>query len=196
MENIELYKIVYHIKDLPGTNIPEIVLCGRSNVGKSSFINSLFNKKNLAKTSSTPGKTRSINYYFVNNDFYLVDIPGYGFAKASKTDKEKWDKLINDYFSTSKKIELAVHIIDSRHAPTPLDISLHNYLLNKNIPSLLVLTKADKLKQAEKAKAIKRVKEVFPELELSVNAFLYSAFSGTGHKEVMNFFKKIVQQPK
>lgn len=192
MENIELYKLVYNIKELPATGLPEVVLCGRSNVGKSSFINSLFNKKNLARTSSTPGKTRSINYYLVNNSFYLVDLPGYGFAKASKTDKEKWEKLINDYFSTSKKISLAVHLIDSRHTPTELDITLNHYLDSENISSLLVLTKADKLKQAEKSKAAKQLKSVFPKYELNKDSFFYSAFSGTGHKEVMNFLKKSV----
>lgn len=194
MESIELYKVVFNIRELPTSGIPEIVLCGRSNVGKSSFINSLFNKKNLAKTSSTPGKTRSINYYFVNNTYYLVDLPGYGYAKASKSDKEKWDKLINDYFSTSKNIFLAVHLIDSRHTPTALDITLHNYLLSEKIPSLLILTKADKLKQSEKSNAAKQVRTIFPQLQLNENVFFYSSVAGTGHKEVLNFLKKSLQQ--
>jgi GTP-binding protein len=194
MEKIELHKVVFNIKELPSAGLPEIVLCGRSNVGKSSFINSLFNKKNLAKTSSTPGKTRSINYFLVNNTYFLVDLPGYGFAKASKTDKEKWERLINDYFNASKNIFLAVHLIDSRHSPTALDITMNNYLDSVKIPTLVVLTKADKLNQAEKSKTAKQAKAILPQIEINVNSFFYSSLSGTGHKEVMNFFKKSLQQ--
>ncbi len=194
MENIELHKVVFSIKELPEIGKPEIVLCGRSNVGKSSFINSLFNKKNLAKTSSTPGKTRSINYYLVNNAYFLVDLPGYGFAKASKTDKEKWEKLINGYFKERKNIFLAVHLVDSRHAPTALDITMNKYLASEEIPTLLVLTKADKLNQAEKSKAVKQAKAIFSQVEINMNSFFYSSVSGIGHKEVLNFFKKSLQQ--
>ena len=123
-ENQKFIASAFSIAELPKEKLPEVVLCGRSNVGKSSFINSLFNRKNLAKTSSTPGKTRSINYYDIDSKFYLVDLPGYGYAKISQSERKKWGKLINDFFTTSKNIVLTVHVLDSRHKPTELDLSL------------------------------------------------------------------------
>ena len=119
---------VFNVKDLPKDRLPEVVLCGRSNVGKSSFINSIFNRKNLAKISSTPGKTRSINYYEIDSKFYIVDLPGYGYAKISQSERKKWGKLINDFFSVSGFISLTIHILDSRHKPTELDIQLNQML--------------------------------------------------------------------
>ena len=103
-------KSVYNLKDLPKEKLPEVILCGRSNVGKSSFINSLFSRKDLAKISSTPGKTRSINYYLIDDKFYIVDLPGYGFAKTSKKEREYWGKLIGDFISESKNIVLAFEL--------------------------------------------------------------------------------------
>ena len=112
-ENQKFITSVFNISDLPKQSLPEVVLCGRSNVGKSSFINSLFNRKDLAKTSSTPGKTRSINYYQIDNNFFIVDLPGYGYAKASMSERKKWGKLINDFFSVSKNIKLTIHLLDN-----------------------------------------------------------------------------------
>ncbi len=120
MLKIKFIKSVYNIKDLPKEGIPELVLCGRSNVGKSSFINSLSKQNNIAKTSSTPGKTRSLNYYLVEDKFYLVDLPGYGYAKVSEKAKQEWQKLIADYLLNSKNIAMAYHLIDSRHSATSL----------------------------------------------------------------------------
>ena len=115
-ENQKYITSVFSTSELPKERLPEVVLCGRSNVGKSSFINSLFNRKNLAKTSSTPGKTRSINYYDIDSRFYMVDLPGYGYAKISQSERKKWGKLVNDFFANSNHIHLTIHIIDSRHA--------------------------------------------------------------------------------
>lgn len=153
---------VYKLTDLPKSELPQIVLCGRSNVGKSSFINSLFNQKNLAKTSSTPGKTRSINFYDIDSTFFMVDLPGYGYAKVSQSDRQKWGKLINDFFAESKNIVLVFHLIDCRHNPTELDIKLNQMLKDLNLPYNVILNKSDKLKQSEVSKSVKSVVQFFP----------------------------------
>lgn len=175
---------VYKLTDLPKSELPQIVLCGRSNVGKSSFINSLFNQKNLAKTSSTPGKTRSINFYDIDSTFFMVDLPGYGYAKVSQSDRQKWGKLINDFFAESKNIVLVFHLIDCRHNPTELDIKLNQMLKDLNLPYNVILNKSDKLKQSEVSKSVKSVVQFFPELIFNVNLFLYSSVKGTGKKEI------------
>ncbi|MDD5607738.1 MAG: ribosome biogenesis GTP-binding protein YihA/YsxC [Ignavibacterium sp.] len=175
---------VYKLTDLPKSELPQIVLCGRSNVGKSSFINSLFNRKNLAKTSSTPGKTRSINFYDIDSTFFMVDLPGYGYAKVSQSDRQKWGKLINDFFAESKNIVLVLHLIDCRHNPTELDIKLNQMLKDLNLPYNVILNKSDKLKQSEVSRSVKLVVQFFPELIFNVNLFLYSSVKGTGKKEI------------
>ncbi len=165
--------------------MPEVILCGRSNVGKSSLINSLFNRKNLAKISSTPGKTRSINYYSVDDKFYLVDLPGYGYAKTGKSERLRWAKLIGEFIEKSDHVNLAFHIIDSRHKPSDLDIKL-NTLLNANeIPYLIILSKADKLTQAEFKSAKERVVQVFPEINPQENIQFYSTVKKKGRKEIL-----------
>lgn len=174
----------FKLSELPKEKLPEVVLCGRSNVGKSTFINSLFNRKNLAKTSSTPGKTRSINYYDIDSKFYIVDLPGYGYAKISQSERKKWGNLINDFFSTSKNINLTIHLIDSRHHPTELDVKLNDMIRSLDIPYIVLLNKSDKLKQSEYTIARKKIIEVFPELILNENLFFFSSIKGTGNKEI------------
>lgn len=191
MLKIKFIKSVYRIEDLPKEGIPELVLCGRSNVGKSSFINSLSKQNNVAKTSSTPGKTRSLNYYLVEDKFYIVDLPGYGYAKVSLKAKTEWQKLIADYLLNSKNIALAYHIIDSRHSATNLDILLNEMLVRQDIVYSIILSKVDKLNQSEKSKSIKRIMIQFPELSLGDNLFLYSALKGTGKKQVETTLSKL-----
>lgn len=176
---------VYKLSQLPQNRLPEVILCGRSNVGKSSLINSLFNRKNLAKISSTPGKTRSINYYSVADKFYLVDLPGYGYAKTSKSERQRWAKLIGEFIEKSGHINLAFHIIDSRHKPSDLDIKLNTLLNDNEIPYLIILSKSDKLTQAEFKLAKQRVVQVFPELNPQENIQFYSAVKKKGRKEVL-----------
>jgi GTP-binding protein len=182
---------VFDVANLPKQILPEIVLCGRSNVGKSSFINSLFNRKDLAKTSSTPGKTRSINYYQIDNNFYLVDLPGYGYAKASLFDRKKWGKLINSFFSTSKNIRLTIHLLDSRHNPTDLDIQLNKMLKQQAIPYIVLLNKSDKLKQSELSKNAMKIKTFFPELIPDHNLYYFSAVDSTGNKEIKKILSSL-----
>lgn len=182
----QFIKSVYNLKDIPKQRFPEVILCGRSNVGKSSFINSLFNKKNLAKTSSTPGKTRSINYYQVDNHFYIVDLPGFGYAKTSLKEREYWGKLVTEYIRNSGHINLAIHLIDSRHNPSDLDIKLNSLLKDSLIPYLILLNKVDKLKQSEIASAKKRITAYFPELTPGENLIPYSTVKHNGKQEILN----------
>jgi GTP-binding protein len=187
----EFIKSVFNISQLPSDKVPEIILCGRSNVGKSSFINSLFNRKELAKISSTPGKTRSINYYFINEKYYMVDLPGFGYAKTSKKEREFWGKLIKDYLTASKNIMMAFHLVDSRHKPTLLDFELNQLLKLNQIPYIIILSKTDKLSQSELATIKKEIKEYFPELSSGDNLFAYSARKSTGHKEILNILSSL-----
>ncbi len=190
MPDIKFYKSFRNVKDLPKGKLPEVVLCGRANVGKSSFINSFFNRKNLAKTSSTPGKTKSINYFSVDEKFYLVDLPGYGFSKVSKKEQELWSVLIEEYFRKSKNIKLVFHLIDSRHDPTKLDMLLNEYINKLNLNYVVIFTKVDKLKQSEMAKLKGKMKNKFPGLIFGENAFLYSSVSKGGKKEIKDFLSK------
>ena len=190
MKKIEFIKPVYNLNELPKQDLPTVVLCGRSNVGKSSFINSLFNTK-LAKTSSHPDKTRSINYYLVENKFFLVDLPGFGYAKVSKKERDAWQHLLEKYFSLNKNINLAVHIIDSRHDPMQLDIELNEFLHNQEIPYFVILNKSDKLKQSGLAFARKQINKFFPELTYGENMLFYSTIKGTGKKEVVKMLTSL-----
>lgn len=191
MKNVQFIKSVYNLKDLPKDKLPELVLCGRSNVGKSSFLNSLFNKKNLAKTSSSPGKTRSLNYYMVENKFFIVDLPGFGYAKVSKVEREAWQRLIENYLSSDRPIELVFHFIDSRHEPTLLDIYLNHYLREIGLPYIVILNKIDKLKQSEIAAAKRNLLKYFPELIIDENVFLYSAIKGLGKNKARSRLVKL-----
>jgi len=182
---------VYNLKDIPRIRLPEVILCGRSNVGKSSFLNSLFNRKDLAKISSTPGKTRSINYYLIDDKFYMVDLPGYGYAKAGMEDRKKWGKLVSDFVQSSGNIKLAFHLIDCRHKPTDLDIQLNSLLRYHNFNYLTILNKADKLKQSGISLSKKIVKEIFSELKEGENLLLYSSVNKKGRKEVLQKLSKL-----
>jgi GTP-binding protein len=181
----------FKITEIPKIKLPEVVLCGRSNVGKSSFINSLFNRKDLAKTSSTPGKTRSINYYLIDKNFYVVDLPGYGYAKASLAERKKWGSLIDDFFNVSKNIVLTIHLIDCRHDPTELDRQLNEMIKQIKIPYIILLNKSDKLKQSELSKNVKRIKNFFPELVHNQNLFYFSALDSTGNKEIKRILSSL-----
>ena len=140
-------------RQLPASDRPEIVFSGRSNVGKSSLINKLCNRKNLARVSSTPGKTATINFYRMDTA-YLVDLPGYGYAKVSNAERERWDELINSYFEEDRALCLLVQLLDCRHAPSADDEQMLRYLHYHQIPYVVALTKADKLKKSQLAKTL------------------------------------------
>lgn len=192
MKRIEFIKAVYNLSEVPKQELPSVILGGRSNVGKSSFINTLFSPLKVAKISSTPGKTRSINYYLVEKKFYLIDLPGFGYAKVSKTERDYWKNIIGKFVEKNSNIVLAYHIIDSRHKPTQLDIQFNQFLNNKNITYNIILNKIDKLKQSEITKSIGSTLQTFPELIYGENLFLFSAVSGRGKKEIISILSRLL----
>ena len=138
----------------PQQGMPEIAMAGKSNVGKSSLINSLTRHSKLARTSSEPGKTRLINYYSINEEFLLVDLPGYGFARAPKSEQEKWSQMIEGYMTGSQQLKHVFHLVDIRHAPTKEDQMMTEYLRHYDIPFTVIATKADKLSKAQRSRSI------------------------------------------
>ncbi len=170
---LELAATVYEPNQMPDFPQPQIAMAGRSNVGKSSLINCLAGRKALAKISSTPGKTRSLNFYQVRpEDFFLVDLPGYGFARTSKVEKEKWGRLIEAYLRGNRRLAAVVCLLDARLPPQRLDLEMTAFLTQNSIPILAVLTKADKCKQRECAERQKQWQEVLrlPKLPVSVSS--------------------------
>ncbi|NRN89015.1 ribosome biogenesis GTP-binding protein YihA/YsxC [Lactobacillus helveticus] len=143
----------------PKDNLPEIALSGRSNVGKSSLINTLLNRKNLARTSSQPGKTQTLNFYLINDEFYLVDVPGYGYARVSQKKRQEFGEMIQDYLETRPNLKGLVIVIDSRHEPTKDDIAMYNYAQYLNLHILVVCTKIDKIKKSQVNKVMSRLKK-------------------------------------
>ncbi|WP_053218995.1 ribosome biogenesis GTP-binding protein YihA/YsxC [Virgibacillus senegalensis] len=144
-------------KQYPGDMLPEIALAGRSNVGKSSFINKMINRKNLARTSSKPGKTQTLNFYKINQSFYFVDVPGYGYAKVSKKEREKWGKMMEEYFMERENLKAAVLIVDIRHEPTDDDVMMYDFLKHFELPVIVVATKLDKISKSKRAAHLQRV---------------------------------------
>ncbi len=172
---------------------PMIAVCGKSNVGKSSFINMLANRKKLAKTSSAPGRTRLVNY-FDFGEFVLADLPGYGFAKVSKTEKEKWSRTLDDFFRDKEKISHVFMLVDSRHDPTQEDMQMIEYLHYHTIPFTAVLTKADKL---SKMKLKENCKAIAADLYLApANMLSTSAETGYGKTEVLTKIYEVIQLAK
>lgn len=147
-------------KQYPKGNLPEIVLVGKSNVGKSSFINTMLGRKNLARTSNTPGKTRQINFYNVDDLFYFVDLPGYGFSKMSKQEKVISGKYIEEYLEKRENIALVVHLLDIRHQPTEDDTLMYDYILRSNLPFMVITNKADKIAVTKVDTEVERIKQI------------------------------------
>lgn len=143
----------------PKGNLPEIVLVGKSNVGKSSFINTMLNRKSLARTSNTPGKTRQINFYNIDDNFYFVDLPGYGYSKLSKAEQVSMGNFIEEYLRNSKNIKLIVLLLDIRHKPTEDDLHMYRYILQTNLPFMLVANKADKIAVTKVDSAVQELKD-------------------------------------
>lgn len=150
LENTYFENVAFKREDYPIKDLPEVCICGRSNVGKSSFINATF-KNNIAKVGSTPGKTRSIVFFNVDNIFRIVDLPGYGYAKVSKEEKMKWKKMIEDYLNNRHQLKLGILIIDIRIGPTEDDMIMFNFLQSKEIPIMIIANKCDKLSNNELA---------------------------------------------
>jgi GTP-binding protein len=166
----------------PDSALPEFALAGRSNVGKSSFINKMINRKNLARTSSKPGKTQTLNFYLINESLYFVDVPGYGFARVSKKEREAWGKMMETYFTTREQLRAVVLIVDLRHPPTKDDVMMYEFLKHYQIPTIIIATKADKVPKGKWQKHLKVVRETLNIME-DDKLILFSAETGQGKEE-------------
>jgi GTP-binding protein len=179
-------------KDFPKNRLPEIAFAGKSNVGKSSVINRLLQRKNFARVGEKPGKTIHVNYFTVDGKCYLVDLPGYGYAKVSQSEKERWGKLMEDYFAANR-IDLGVMIVDARHAPTNNDITMASWFIQSGCPFVVIANKLDKLKKSEIEPNLQTIRE---DLELPEDCILipFSAEKGTGRDELVRLVVSAVEK--
>ncbi|CAH2716289.1 putative GTP-binding protein EngB [Neobacillus rhizosphaerae] len=163
----------------PETTLPEFALAGRSNVGKSSFINKMLNRKGLARISSKPGKTQTLNFFLINEILHFVDVPGYGYAKVSKSERAAWGKMIETYFTTREQLRAAVLIVDLRHPPTSDDVMMYDFLKHYDIPCIIIATKADKIPRGKWQKHLKVTRETL-DLDKNDHIVLFSSETGEG----------------
>lgn len=180
-------------KQIPPSERTEIAFAGRSNVGKSSLINKIFNRKSLARVSAVPGKTATINFYELEN-LYFVDLPGYGYAKVSKTERDRWGRLMEQFFARDDLITLGVMIVDSRHKPTADDVTMANWFKATQCPLVIVANKVDKLKKSEIEPNLALIRETL-ELPESIKILPFSAEKGTGKDELMGEILSYVKKP-
>ncbi|GGA86040.1 ribosome biogenesis GTP-binding protein YihA/YsxC [Ornithinibacillus halotolerans] len=189
--NAEIVISAVSQKQYPDDRLPEIALAGRSNVGKSSFINKLISRKSLARTSSKPGKTQTINFYRINESFYFVDVPGYGYAKVSKTEREKWGKMMEEYFINRENLEAVLLITDIRHAPTNDDIMMYDFLKHYELPVIVVATKLDKIPKGKRAQYLKRTINTL-QIEKGDVVLPFSSETGEGKEEAWRILSKYI----
>lgn len=191
INSVELAISAVRQSQYPEDNKPEFLLCGRSNVGKSSFINAIIERKNLARVSSNPGKTQTLNFYNVNDAFYLVDVPGYGYAAVSEEVRQKFGKMIEEYLEHRDNLERVFLLIDFRIKPTQDDLLMYNFLNYHNLPVTIIATKVDKISRNDREKQINIIKE-----ELNIkdgdNLVLFSSKTKLGKTEIQNEIEKIV----
>ncbi|MEG1719122.1 MAG: ribosome biogenesis GTP-binding protein YihA/YsxC [Clostridia bacterium] len=193
LHNAVFVTSVYDINKLPTKDIPQVVFAGRSNVGKSSMINKILNRKNLARASSSPGKTAAINYYEIDEKVFLVDLPGYGYAKVSGTEKERWGRLLDDFFNEYKRIDIVFSLVDIRHSPTEYDALMQHLAKKLNLPFAVILTKKDKILKSKFDERVKAIKdELFLAEDIPVIAF--SAQTGEGTAEILEIIERIVEK--
>ncbi len=181
------------LDQLFSSDLPEICFSGRSNVGKSSLINKILNRKSIARVSSTPGKTVTINFYKLD-EFRLVDLPGYGYAKVADSERERWAELMEGYFRTNRNIKLCLQLIDMRHPATEFDISMLEFLTHFEIPYAIVLTKCDKLNKTEFNNRLSSLKDELGNLGDGVEIIPFSALKGTGCENVRNTIEKSIEK--
>lgn len=185
IKQVSLELVCGYTSRLPKTEKPEVAFAGKSNVGKSSLINALMNRKSLARTSAQPGKTQTINFYNVNDSLYLVDLPGYGYARVSKEEKEKWGKLIERYLHTSKQLKTVFLLVDIRHAPGENDRIMYDWICRNGYQPVVIATKADKIKKSQLQKQIKILREGLS-VKPGTKLIPFSAQTKQGREEIWN----------
>ena len=178
---------------LPENSCPEVAFAGKSNVGKSSLINALVNRKSFARTSSEPGKTQTINFYNINEALYFVDLPGYGFAKVSKETVAKWGKMIDNYLENSKVLRLVFLLVDIRHKPNSNDIQMYDWCIEYGFNPVIVATKEDKVKRSQKAKLIKDIKQTLNVVE-GTPVIPFSSLTKNGRDEIMEYIDLVCER--
>ncbi|MBQ3475554.1 MAG: YihA family ribosome biogenesis GTP-binding protein [Bacilli bacterium] len=191
INNVELTISAVRQSQYPGDNKPEFLLVGRSNVGKSSFINSIIERKNLARISSTPGKTQTLNFYFVNEEFYLVDVPGYGYASVSKEVQAKFGMMIEEYLENREDLKRVYMLVDFRIKPTQDDLLMYNFLKYHNLPVTIVATKVDKVSKNDREKQVNLIKEELQIVE-GDNLVLFSNKTKLGKADIQKEIETIV----
>ena len=179
------------LSQLPHEDFPEVAFAGRSNVGKSSLINRLMARKSLALTSNTPGKTRTLNFYLINRNLHFVDLPGYGFAKRSMSERKQWATLVNGYLETSQKLRGIVQLIDARHDPTPEDLDLIDFLTHGDRRFLLVATKTDKLSRNKIRKRLSDTERIVAQVG-DIPVLPFSATTGAGRHELLDWIEDVI----
>lgn len=180
------------IEQIPELSLPEIAFSGRSNVGKSSLINKIFNRKNLARVSSVPGKTATINFYNIDKTCFLVDLPGYGYAKIAQKDKIRWSSLIEGYLTSDRELMLVMQLIDMRHPPSADDLQMIDFWIETEQPFVIILTKADKLSKKQREERLKGFEQEIPCFD-QIEKIIFSAVTGEGVEEIREIIEEIAQ---
>ncbi len=193
IKSVELEIVCGITSKLPDTDKVEIAFAGKSNVGKSSMINALMNRKSLARTSATPGKTQTINFYNINQEMYLVDLPGYGYARVSEKEKAQWGKLIERYLNTSKQLKAVFLLIDIRHEPSANDKMMYEWIVSQGYHPIIIATKLDKLKRSQIQKHVKMIKEGLDLIPGTV-VIPFSAETKQGREEIWELMESYLQR--
>lgn len=193
VHNVDLTISAVAEKQYPNTQFPEIAFVGRSNVGKSSLTNVLINRRGYARTSSQPGKTQTLNFYNIEDKLYFVDVPGYGYAKASKASRQKWGQMIETYLTKRQQLQGVIALIDGRHAPTDDDVSMHEWLKYYKIPTLTVATKMDKISRGKWNKQESLIKQSLS-LDANEQLVLFSSLTKQGKNEVWQWIEGRMQR--
>lgn len=191
IKNVSLETVIGVTSSIPDNNMPEIAFAGKSNVGKSSLINALMNRKSLARTSAQPGKTQTINFYNINDELYFVDLPGYGYAKVSQQEKEKWGKMIEKYLRQSKVLKAVFLLIDIRHEPSVNDKQMYEWILSNGYSPIIIATKLDKINRSQIQKQVKLIKQKL-EVEKGTVVIPFSAESKQGRDEIYELIDTLV----
>lgn len=192
IKQVNLETVCGYTSKLPENTLPEIAFAGKSNVGKSSLINALMNRKSLARTSAQPGKTQTINFYNINEAMYLVDLPGYGYAKASESEKQKWGEMIENYLHTSKQLRAVFLLIDIRHAPSANDRMMYDWMVYQGFDPIIIATKLDKIKRSQIQKQVRLVREGLG-MEKESILIPFSAQTKQGREEIWDLMDSIVE---